>query len=112
MQRVVNFSSINALGQAEATHPGLYLPLDDDIPHYLARAYNTSKHVGEELCQAFSNQYGLTAVSLRPTAVLSPALGGLIYAALLVVLQVEEVRLGWAWLSGKLKVIRAPARFR
>ncbi len=73
VKRVVNFSSINALGHAEQKpNPGLYLPLDDDTPHYMARAYNTSKHVGEELCQAFSNLYGLTAVSLRPTAVLEP----------------------------------------
>jgi UDP-glucose 4-epimerase len=73
VKRVVNFSSINALGHAEdKPNPGLYLPLDDDVPHYLGRAYNTSKHVGEELCLAFSNQYGMTAVSLRPTAVLEP----------------------------------------
>jgi putative peptidoglycan lipid II flippase len=35
-------------------------------------------------------------------------LGGLVYAALLVALQIEEVRSGWAWLSAKLKIIRAP----
>ncbi len=73
VKRVVYFSSINALGHAEEKpNPGLYLPLDDNVPHYLARAYNTSKHVSEELCHAFANQYGITAVSLRPTAVLEP----------------------------------------
>jgi nucleoside-diphosphate-sugar epimerase len=74
--RLVNFSSINALGHAEEKpNPGLYLPLDDDIPHYLARGYNTSKHMGEELCLAFANRHDLTAISLRPTMVLQPDTG-------------------------------------
>ena len=32
VKRVVNFSSINALGQAEPNHPGLYLPLEKVEP--------------------------------------------------------------------------------
>ncbi len=73
VKRVVYFSSINALGHAEAEpNPDMYLPVDDDVPHYVARAYNTSKHLSEELCRAFANLHGITAVSLRPTAVLSP----------------------------------------
>jgi nucleoside-diphosphate-sugar epimerase len=73
VKRVIYFSSINALGHAEATpNPAMYLPVDDEVPHYTARAYNTSKHLGEELCQAFANLHGITAISLRPTAVLQP----------------------------------------
>jgi nucleoside-diphosphate-sugar epimerase len=73
VKRVVNFSSINALGHAEEEpNPAMYLPLDDDVPHYMARAYNTTKHVGEEVCQAFANAHGLTVISLRPSAVLEP----------------------------------------
>ena len=72
VRRVVNFSSINALGQAEPDHPGLYLPLDDDVPHFNVRNYSLTKHLGEEMCLAFSRRGGLTAVSLRPTHVTNP----------------------------------------
>jgi UDP-glucose 4-epimerase len=70
--RIVFFSSINALGQAEPDHPGLYLPLDDDIPHYNIRNYSLTKHLGEEMCRAFARRGVLTAVSLRPTHVTNP----------------------------------------
>ena len=70
--RVVNFSSINAIGQAEPTHPGLYLPLDDDTPHHNVRNYSLSKHVGEAMCSAFARRGVFSAVSLRPTLVTSP----------------------------------------
>jgi nucleoside-diphosphate-sugar epimerase len=72
VQRVVYFSSINALGQAEPTHPGLYLPLDDDVPHHNVRNYSLSKHLSEDMCQAFALRGGFTAISLRPTLVTSP----------------------------------------
>jgi UDP-glucose 4-epimerase len=72
VERVVNFSSINALGQAEPTHAGLYLPLDDQVPHHVTQPYYISKHVSEELCQAFASRAGLTAISLRPTYVWLP----------------------------------------
>jgi UDP-glucose 4-epimerase len=72
VRRVVNFSSINALGQAEPTHPGLYLPLDDDVPHHNVRNYSLTKHIGEEMCQAFAARGVFTAVSLRPTLVTHP----------------------------------------
>jgi len=69
VRRVVHFSSINALGQSEPKHPGLYLPLDDDVPHYNVRNYSLTKHLGEEMCRAFSLRGGFTSVSLRPTLV-------------------------------------------
>ncbi len=72
VRRVVNFSSINAIGQAEPTHPGLYLPLDDDTPHHNVRNYSLSKHVGEAMCSAFSRRGVFSAVSLRPTLVTHP----------------------------------------
>jgi UDP-glucose 4-epimerase len=72
VKRVVNFSSINALGQAEANHPGLYLPLDDDVPHYNVHNYSLTKHVGEEMCAAFAARGGLSVISLRPTLVTYP----------------------------------------
>ncbi len=72
VRRVVNFSSINALGQAEQGHPGLYLPLDDAVPHHPIRNYFISKHIGEELCRAFAARGVFTSVSLRPTLVTHP----------------------------------------
>lgn len=73
VSRVVNFSSINALGHAEPTHGELYLPLDDAIPHHPAQPYFISKHIGEEFCQAYATLHDLVAISLRPTMVLQPA---------------------------------------
>ena len=72
VQRVVNFSSINALGQGDPNHPSLYLPLDDDIPHYTLHNYPLSKHIGEELCFAFASRGVFSAVSLRPGLVTLP----------------------------------------
>jgi UDP-glucose 4-epimerase len=70
--RVVYFSSINALGQSEPNHPGLCLPLDDDIPHYNVRNYSLSKHIGEAMCASFAARGAFSAVSLRPTLVTFP----------------------------------------
>ena len=72
VKRVVSFSSINALGQGEPNHPGLYLPLDDDVPHYSVHNYPLTKHVGEEMCAAFAARGGFSAISLRPTLVTHP----------------------------------------
>jgi nucleoside-diphosphate-sugar epimerase len=90
VQRLVYFSSINALGQAEPGHPGLYLPLDDDVPPYTIRNYALSKNLCEQMCQAFASRgdtpsggpfsarrsaaggSNLTAISLRPTLVTHP----------------------------------------
>jgi nucleoside-diphosphate-sugar epimerase len=69
---VVNFSSINALGQAEPNHPGLYLPLDDDTPHFNVQNYSLTKHIGEEMCRAFASRGVFSAVSLRPSFVIQP----------------------------------------
>lgn len=72
VKRVVSFSSINALGQAEQKHPGLYLPLDDDVPHFNIQNYSLTKHIGEEMCAAFAARGGFSAISLRPTLVTYP----------------------------------------
>ncbi|MBN1370885.1 MAG: NAD(P)-dependent oxidoreductase [Anaerolineaceae bacterium] len=72
IKRVVYFSSINALGHAEPTHPAMYLPMDDDVPHHPAHPYFLTKHIGEELCQSYVTLSGGTAISLRPTYVMRP----------------------------------------
>jgi len=72
IDRIVNFSSINAIGVV-----GLHgnapdqLPFDDNHPHRPYPGYQLSKHLGEEACTAFANAYGMTIVSLRPVAVLN-----------------------------------------
>jgi nucleoside-diphosphate-sugar epimerase len=71
-RRVVYFSSINALGQSEPNHPGLYLPLDDEIPHYNVRNYSLTKHIGETMCAAFAARGVFSVISLRPTFVTFP----------------------------------------
>jgi UDP-glucose 4-epimerase len=72
IHRLVNFSSINALGHADHSHNELYLPLDDDVPHHPIQTYPLSKHIGEEMCQAFCKLQEMTIVSLRPTMVVYP----------------------------------------
>lgn len=72
VRRVVHVSSINALGQGEKEHPALYLPLDDDIPHFNVHNYSLTKHLGEEMCQSFARRGGFTSVSLRPSLVTFP----------------------------------------
>ncbi len=72
VSRLVNFSSVQALGHSNPHHTGIYLPLDDSVPRQPAIPYQITKHVGEEMCQAFVLMHGLTSVSLRPTYVYDP----------------------------------------
>lgn len=69
--RIVNFSSINAIGVV-GWHGNLpdRLPFDDTHPHRPYPGYQLSKHLGEEACTSFANAYGMRIVSLRPVAVL------------------------------------------
>jgi UDP-glucose 4-epimerase len=70
--RIVNFSSINAIGVVgrHGNAPDR-LPFDDTHPHRPYPGYQLSKHLGEEACTAFATAYGMTIVSLRPVAVLN-----------------------------------------
>ncbi len=72
IDRIVNFSSINAIGVVgrHGTLPDR-LPFDDTHPHRPYPGYQLSKHLGEEACTSFANAYGMTIVSLRPVAVLN-----------------------------------------
>ena len=72
--RLINFSSLQALGHSNPRHTGLYLPLDDHAPKQPATTYQISKHVGEEMCQAYAVQHGLVIASLRPTFIYQPNL--------------------------------------
>jgi len=70
--RVVNFSSLQALGHSNPRHTALSFPLDDDTPKQPAIPYQITKHVGEEMCQAYAVEHGLTIASLRPTYIFQP----------------------------------------
>ena len=67
--RLINFSSLQALGHWSPHHTALYLPMDEGIPKQPVTTYQISKHVVEEMCQAYASQHGLVIVNLRPTYV-------------------------------------------
>ncbi len=69
IQRMVNFSSLQALGHSSPYHTALYLPLDDWVPRQPASTYQITKHVIEEMCTAYSTAHNMTIASLRPTYV-------------------------------------------
>jgi nucleoside-diphosphate-sugar epimerase len=72
ISRVIFYSSIHALGNFGGHRPAAYLPIDDAYPHHPLTPYQISKHLGEELCKAFSDRYGMVTVSLRPVYVAAP----------------------------------------
>jgi nucleoside-diphosphate-sugar epimerase len=71
-QRVVHFSSVQALGTSEGERLPDYLPLDDEHPRRAVRPYGLSKRLAEDLCEAFTASTALATVSLRPVAVWGP----------------------------------------
>lgn len=72
VERLVYFSSINALGCVGGHRPAAYLPIDDVYPHHPLSPYQLSKHLGEELCKAFTDKHGLITPCLRPVYVTAP----------------------------------------
>ena len=70
--RVVNFSSINALGCVGERRTIDYFPITDALPHYPMSPYQISKHIGEELCALFAARHGIVTISLRPGFVATP----------------------------------------
>lgn len=71
VERVVNFSSINALGCVGGHKPGIQLPITDAYPRHPMSPYQLSKHLGEEMCRSFTDKHGLITISLRPGAVIA-----------------------------------------
>ncbi len=69
--RVVFFSSIHALGLAEAGHPTRF-PIRDSDAHHALSPYQLSKHLGEEMCRVFTARHGIVTVCLRPVWVTYP----------------------------------------
>jgi len=74
VERVVHFSSAQALGIAEGERPPDYLPIDDAHPLRASRPYGLSKRLTEELCEGFTDRTGIPTVCLRPVWVCDQAI--------------------------------------
>jgi len=72
VERMVYFSSVNALGCVGGHRPAAYLPIDDAYPRHPMSPYQLSKHLSEEACRSFTNKHGLVTVCLRPVFVSAP----------------------------------------
>ena len=66
MQRVIYFSSVNALGVFMGLKTPDYLPIDDEYPPQPMSAYGLSKRLVEEMCQYFTQRTGISTICLRP----------------------------------------------
>jgi nucleoside-diphosphate-sugar epimerase len=66
---VVHFSSYQALGIAAGERLPDYFPVDDDHPRRATRPYGLSKHLAEDLCEAFTARTGIATISLRPVGI-------------------------------------------
>lgn len=71
-QRVVSFSSVNAMGIFMGHAAPDYLPIDDDHPPRPVSPYGISKRLGEDLCRYFTGVTGIPTICLRPPAVWFP----------------------------------------
>ncbi len=67
--RLVNFSSVNALGVVGGHSKPLQFPVRDDYPRHPQSNYQLSKHLGEEACKSYSAKYGIVTICLRPVSV-------------------------------------------
>lgn len=72
MQRVVYFSSVNALGIFMGQKVPDYFPIDDEHPPRPGSAYGIAKRLAEEMCRHFTEKTGITTICLRPPWVMPP----------------------------------------
>ncbi|MBV9865813.1 MAG: NAD(P)-dependent oxidoreductase [Abitibacteriaceae bacterium] len=71
VQRVVCFSSVQAMGVFAGHRKPDFLPIDETHPCYPTIPYAISKRLGEEACRYFTLSSGITTICLRPPAVFS-----------------------------------------
>ncbi len=64
--RVINFSSVNALGIFSGHGEPDYLPIDDAHPPRATNSYGISKRLGEEMCRCFTLNTGISTICIRP----------------------------------------------
>lgn len=72
IERMVFFSSVNALGCFQGHRLPDYFPVDDAHPRHPMSAYQLSKHLGEEACRSFTEAHGIATICLRPAYVAHP----------------------------------------
>jgi nucleoside-diphosphate-sugar epimerase len=72
--RVVYYSSVNALGIFMGLKPPDYLPIDDAHPCYPSTPYGISKRLAEEMCRDFTRSTGISTICLRPPGVFNEAI--------------------------------------
>ncbi|MBX3013229.1 MAG: NAD(P)-dependent oxidoreductase [Caldilineaceae bacterium] len=72
MQRVIYFSSVNALGIFMGLKKPDHLPIDDTYPPQPMSPYGLSKRLAEEMCFYFTQRTGIATICLRPPWVLHP----------------------------------------
>ena len=72
MQRVIYFSSVNALGIFMGLKKPDHLPIDDNYPPQPMSAYGLSKRLAEEMCSYFTQRTGIATICLRPPGVWLP----------------------------------------
>jgi nucleoside-diphosphate-sugar epimerase len=72
MERVIYFSSVNALGCFMGQRAPDYLPIDDEHPPRPQSPYGLSKRLAEEMCRYFTERTGIATICLRPPAVWLP----------------------------------------
>ena len=72
IQRVVQASSINALGLYYGIKPAdpHYFPIDEDHPTFTTDAYSFSKTIAEEIGRYYWRREGISSLALRLPAVL------------------------------------------
>jgi len=70
MQRVVYFSSVNALGIFMGQRPPDYFPIDDNHPAHPRSPYGLAKRMAEQMCEHFTERTGIPTICLRPPWVL------------------------------------------
>ena len=71
VQRVIFFSSLEALGIFRGERAPDYLPLDDEHPAYPQSPYAQSKFLAEQMCQDWTKRSGITSLCLRLPGVFS-----------------------------------------
>jgi nucleoside-diphosphate-sugar epimerase len=68
-QRVVSFSSVNAMGIFMGEGAPDFLPIDESHPCRPGRPYGISKYLGEQTCRLFTHRTGVATICIRPPAV-------------------------------------------
>lgn len=69
VQRIVSYSSVNAMGLFMGEDTPDFLPLDESHICRPGRPYGTSKYLGEQICRLFTDRTGIPTVCIRPPAV-------------------------------------------